>query len=260
MKSRKWRRLVRGGVATLGTAAVLAATPAVAEDPKATGNRDVVVAEGRRPLGHSDFAYTFGIGAFDPAYAPPAAGSYELPPIDRIGDHAVVDAQGNRTTLSKVIDGRLAVVSFIYASCAEATGCPMATAVLHRLDASLAADPGLDADVALVTISFDPARDTPERLAAMQKHRAKGSSWQFVTAPDEDSLPAILDDFGQTVARLRYPDGTWTGVYRHVLKVFLVDRRSRVRNVYSVGFLHPELVRADIDTLRMEEGATRQPH
>jgi cytochrome c peroxidase len=36
--------------------------------------------------------------------------------------------------------------------------------------------------------------------------------------------------------------------------VFLVDRRKKVRNVYSVGFLHPELVRTDIETLRLEEG------
>lgn len=209
-------------------------------------------AKPRPPLGHDAVAYTFAIGAFDPEYSPPAPGSYRLPPIDSISDHAVVDSDGKETTLSKVIGDRLAVVSFIYATCAEATGCPMSTAVLHRLDAQLAGDTASARDVALVTVSFDPVRDTPQRLAEMQKHRAEGSSWQFVTARDEAALAPLLDDFGQSVSKLRYEDGTWTGVYRHVLKVFLLDRNRRVRNVYSVGFLNPQLVRGDLDTLRIE--------
>ena len=210
-------------------------------------------AKDRPPLRHGDVSYTFGIGAFTPSYTLPAAGSYELPTIDTVADHAVVDSSGKETTLSKVIGNRLAVVSFIYGTCGEATGCPMSTAVLHRLDAKLAADPEIAQDVALVTVSFDPARDTPERLAEMQKQRASGSSWQFVTARDEAALRPLLDDFGQSVSRLRYADGTWTGVYRHVLKVFLLDRDARVRNVYSVGFLHTDLVLNDLETLRLEK-------
>lgn len=209
-------------------------------------------AKRKPPLGHDAVTYTFAIGAFDPAYTPPPPGSYRLPPIDTVSDHPVVDSDGKETTLSKVIGDRLAVVSFIYATCAEATGCPMSTAVLHRLDAQLAGDPASAKDVALVTVSFDPVRDTPQRLAEMQKHRVEGSTWQFVTARDEAALAPLLDDFGQSVSKLNYADGTWTGVYRHVLKVFLLDREKRVRNVYSVGFLNPQLVRGDLETLQME--------
>lgn len=211
----------------------------------------------RRPLGHADVSYTFAVGAFAPAYTPPAPGSYELPPIDTVGDYPLVDASGAATTLASVIGDRLAVVSFIYATCGEATGCPMATAVLHRLDRTLAADATLAGEVALVTISFDPARDTPVRLEEMQKQRSAGSSWQFVTARDEAALAPLLDDFGQSISRLYWPDGTWTGVYRHVLKVFLLDRGRRVRNVYSVGFLNPELVAGDLKTLQMSDRTSK---
>ena len=233
-------------IGALAIAGLLSAVPAFASDAQ-------VVPKDRPPIGHDDVSYTFGIGAFAPSYTPPAPGTYELPPSDIVADHAVVDAAGKETMLSKVIDGRLAVVSFIYGTCGEATGCPMSTAVLHRLDQQLAVHPELVREVALVTVSFDPARDTPERLAEMQQQRAPGSSWQFVTARDDAALAPILDDFGQSVSKLRYPDGTWTGVYRHVLKVFLLDRDRRVRNVYSVGFLNPDLVRNDLETLRIAD-------
>jgi len=204
----------------------------------------------RSPLGHADVAYTFGVGPFTPAFEPPPPGTYELPPIDTVGDHAVVDAHGRETTLGALIGDRLAVVSFIYGSCAEATGCPVSTAALHRLDRLVAEDPALARDVVLVTVSFDPDRDPPARMAAMRERHTPASNWQFVTTRDDAMLRPLLDDFGQVVSPLRYPDGTPTGVFRHVLKVFLLDRVRRVRNVYSVGLLHPALVLNDLRTVR----------
>jgi cytochrome c peroxidase len=207
----------------------------------------------RPPLGHDDVAYTYGVGPFAPAYEPPPPGSYELPPIRTVRDHAVLDARGTATTLEAVVGDRLAVVSFIYGSCAEAAGCPVSTAALHRLDRLLAGDPDLAKHAVLVTVSFDPARDTPARLAAMRALHAPRSDWPFLTTRDEAQLQPLLDDFDQAVTKLRYPDGSDTGVFRHVLKVFLVDRQRRVRNVYSVGFLHPALVLNDLRTLRLLE-------
>jgi cytochrome c peroxidase len=216
-----------------------------------TGAVAAAAPEARPPLGHDDVAYTFGVGPFVPTFAPPAPGTYELPPIDTLRDHAVLDADGEDTTLGTLIGDRLAVVSFIYGSCAEATGCPISTAALHRLDRLVADDPTLARDVALVTVSFDPARDTPARMAAMRRLHAPATDWQFVTTRDQAMLRPLLDDFGQPIAELRYADGTPTGVFRHVLKVFLVDRAWRVRNVYSVGFLHPQVVLNDLRTLEM---------
>ncbi|HEY2775279.1 MAG TPA: SCO family protein [Candidatus Binatia bacterium] len=197
-------------------------------------------------------AYTYSLGQYRPQFTPPRPGTYELPEIGNVADHPLVDAQGKRTTLRQVLGRRLAVVSFIYASCSDTTGCPMSTSVLHHLDSQLAADRSLARDVALVTVSFDPEHDTA-RLAAMQQMRAAGSTWRFVTAPDEHSLGGLLEDFGQTVTRLARADGTWSGTYRHVLKVYLLDRERRVRNIYSVGYLDPDLVLADLKTLRLAE-------
>jgi hypothetical protein len=37
-----------------------------------------------------------------------------------------------------------------------------------------------------------------------------------------------------------------------VLKVFLLDAHHRVRNVYSTGFLHPQLILNDIRTVLLD--------
>ncbi len=209
----------------------------------------LLVAAVARALEPSDAAYTYGVGPFVPEYAPPAPGTYELPPIQTVADQAVLDEDGHETTLFDVADGRIVVVAFVYTTCAEAAGCPVSTAVLQRLDRAVADDATLRGRVALVSVSFDPERDVPARMRAVRDLHAPRSTWRFLTTRDDAMLAPLLADFGQSVAKLRRADGTWTGLFRHVLKVFLVDAHHRVRNVYSTGFLHADLVLNDVRTI-----------
>lgn len=219
-------------------AVLLAATAALAAAPARHG--------AAAPATAGD---TYGVAAFAPEYTPPEPGTYHLPVIATVHDHPVVGADGRATTLFTLKRDRLAVVAFVYTTCIEATGCPQSMAVLHRLDRALAADPALGRRVTLVALSFDPERDTPARMAVVRRFHAPRADWRFATTRDERALTPLLDDFGQPVAKLRYPDGTWSGTFRHVLKVFLLDERNRVRNVYSVGLLDPQLVLNDLRTL-----------
>jgi cytochrome c peroxidase len=205
--------------------------------------------EALRTVDPGELGYTYAAGAFAAEYTPPPPGSYALPVIDDVGDHPLLDADGSPTTLFAAKGDRVAVVAFVYTTCVEAAGCPLSMAVARRLDRALAAEPALAERVVLLTVSFDPERDTPTRMAAVQALHKPESRWRFLTARDESALAPLLADFGQPVARLRYADGRWTGLFRHVLKVFLVDGTNRVRNVYSAGFLHPALVLNDIRTV-----------
>jgi cytochrome c peroxidase len=209
------------------------------------------------PVGANDTSYTYTVAPFAAEYEPPPAGSYTLPVIERLGDHALLDSSGSATTLAALKRDRLAVVAFVYTTCAEAAGCPLAEAIMQRLDRRLAADPDLARRVRLLTISFDPERDTPARMATIRDAFAPKTDWAFLTTHDEAQLAPILADFGQPVAKLYYEDGTWTGLYRHVLKVFLLDEQSRVRNIYSTGLLNPELVVNDLRTLAGETQAAQ---
>ena len=203
--------------------------------------------------------YTYAVGTFVPEYAPPAVGSYTLPVIQTVGDHPLLDADGRPATLFALKRGEVAVVAFIYTTCVEVAGCPLGNAVLKRIDAALAAEPSLARRAQLITVSFDPERDTPARMAEVRALYHSSASWRFVTTRGEAELRPLLDDFGQPVAKLRFADGRWSGLFRHVLKVFLLDRENRVRNVYSVGFLGPELVLNDVRTLLREADASPPP-
>lgn len=202
-----------------------------------------------RAVDPAALAYTFGVGGFAPEYTPPAPGTYTLPVIGTTTDHPLLDADGRPTTLRDAQGDRLAVVAFVYTACIEAAGCALSQAVLERVDRALAADPALARRTTLLTISFDPERDTPARMAVVRRFHRPRTDWRFLTTRSEAELAPLLADFGQPVARLRLADGTWTGLFRHVLKVFLVDAAGAVRNVYSAGFLDPALVLNDLRTL-----------
>jgi len=180
-------------------------------------------------------AAAFALGASEPRFDAPAAGSYELPPILAVGDHRVLDEQGREIALLGLAQGEAALVSFVYLSCPDA--CPRATAALGRLDAQLAERPALARRVQLVTVSFDPENDPPARMAALRDSLAPRGRWRFATAASEAAIAPVLADFGQDAEP------------SHVLKIFLVDGAGRVRNIYSTGFLDVRILLADLETV-----------
>ena len=235
--------MIRPALAVL----VAIAVPAVAAE--------VAAPERLRGVDPTALGYTYAVGTFAPQYAPPAVGSYTLPVIQTVQDHPLIDADGRPTTLFALKHGQVAVVAFVYTTCVEVAGCPLGNAVLKRVDGALAAEPGLARRARLITVSFDPERDTPARMAQVRALYRPSASWRFLTTRGEAELRPLLDDFDQPVAKLRFADGRWSGLFRHVLKVFLLDQENRVRNIYSVGFLGPELVLNDIRTLLRETAA-----
>ena len=178
-----------------------------------------------------------------PLYRAPEPGSYELPAIARVHERELIDSSGARVRFPGLAAGQVAVVALVYGSCHEATGCPASMALLRELDRRLAADPVREKRVRLACVSFDPAKDTPERLAELRKNMEPQGDWRFLVPGTADELAPLLRDFGQDVAELG------GGVKRHVAKVYLVDAALHVRNIYAPGMLDPSLVLADIDTL-----------
>jgi cytochrome oxidase Cu insertion factor (SCO1/SenC/PrrC family) len=193
-------------------------------------------------------------------FEPPLPGTYELPPIQRVSDYyPLVAHDGTRAPLLGLEPGQVALVSFAYLDCTDATGCPLALATLKRLDAELAARPAFAGRARLVTLSIDPARDTAERMAAARRHLAPVGDWRFLTVERPEALEPVLADFGQDAVPMRGPDGVDIGRIRHVLKVFLVDSNGDVRNIYSAGFLFIPVLLNDIETVLMGESALEPP-
>ena len=182
-------------------------------------------------------------------WEPPAPGTYELPPIQAVSDARLLDPRGERAALLGLEPGEACVVGFIYRSCSDAGGCPLALATLQRLDRLLATEPELARRTRLVTVSFDPERDTPGKMGELEAALAPRTRWRFLTPASPQELAPVLADFGQEVLSELTADGEATGRLRHLLKVFLVDDQNRVRNIYSAAFLRADLLRNDLKTL-----------
>jgi cytochrome oxidase Cu insertion factor (SCO1/SenC/PrrC family) len=114
--------------------------------------------------------------------------------------------------------------------------------------------------VRLVSLSFDPINDSPASMRAYGGEHARADGpvpWHFLTTRSMRDLRPILDGFGQEVEVERDARGRPTRTISHMLKLFLMDREGRVREIYSTAYLHPETMLNDIRTLVMEEDAHR---
>jgi cytochrome c peroxidase len=196
----------------------------------------------------------------EPLYQLPPAGSYDLPVIDRVGRYELLDSSGARAPLLDLDPGSCAVISFVYASCPDAGGCPLVLASLRRMDRALASNSGLADRVHVVTVSFDPVNDTPEKLATLREHLKPKGDWRFLTSESDQEIRPILDDFGQDALRLvDAEEGNSIGVIRHIAKVFLVDSDRAIRNIYNTSFLDHDILLRDIETLLLEERVSSAP-
>jgi len=189
-------------------------------------------------------------------FVPPAPGTYQLHAIMPSPDGPVLDVRGRRAPLARFTRDKITVLSFIYTGCADARGCPLAYQVLHTMYDRLRESPELRERVRLVTLSFDPAHDTP---AVMRRYAngvladsGPGVEWTFLTTASARELMPLLDGFGQDVRLEPGAQGTKAPRLGHVLKVFLIDPRGIVREIYTTSYLFPDVLLNDIETLRLE--------
>lgn len=230
-------------MAVLSTAAVTADPPA----PDGHGGP-------KPPASHEHPApAVLAPGYSDLEFRPPAPGSYALPPLGEAADGQVLDSSGRAHSLHQLLGDKIAVLSFIYTRCSDVNGCPLATFVLKGVQERVRRDPALADRVRLLSFSFDPGHDTPAVLEAYAGHfRAPDFDWRFLTTASTAQLDPILDAYGQSVIRDRDAAGNDLGTVSHVLRVYLIDRDRRIRNIYSMSFLHADMVANDALTLLME--------
>jgi cytochrome c peroxidase len=183
-------------------------------------------------------------------FALPAPGTYALPPLGEAANGKVLDSAGKAVELHELMGDKIVLLSFVYSTCSDVNGCPLATSVLHKIKRRLADEKAIAARLRLITFSFDPEHDTPEAMAAYgREFQAPGVEWHFLTTRSEADLRPILDGYKHTVQKVYDAEGKSTGTFSHVLRVYLIDTDKRIRNIYSVSFLHPDTLINDIKTL-----------
>jgi protein SCO1 len=129
----------------------------------------------------------------------------------------LTDQDGRQVSLSD-LRGRALLVDFVYTTCKGP--CPILTT--RQVEVQRALPPDLRERVRFVSITLDPAHDTPEVLASYARARgADLAGWSFLTGPEAD-VAEVVRRFG--VGSLRAADGT----IEHTVATFLVDGNGTI--------------------------------
>lgn len=111
-------------------------------------------------------------------------------------DVIVIDSHRREHRLLELLQGRVAVVNFVFTSCT--TICPVLSATMQALQRELQESMGKE--VILVSLSVDPARDTPERLSTHAAKLDAGPDWYWLTGKTVE-MNQLQKAFGIPVGR-----------------------------------------------------------
>lgn len=214
-------------------------------DPAIPSAADPMVAR-LKVLAWGGLALALGLGAWALGRpAPQAAGLRVLGQIPAFE----LTGSDNKPFRSAGLDGKVWVASFVFTTCRNS--CPVLSAQMKRLSHSLPAGDGY----ALLSITVDPDKDTPQALAAYARDLGvQDPRWHFLTGPKARLRALIQEGFrlaaesGEQVLDERgQPD------ILHSSKLVLVDKRGRIRGYYD-GLLGSsvEAVRRDAQRLARE--------
>lgn len=118
---------------------------------------------------------------------------------------------------------RVTIVDFIYTECPSV--CVQLAAGFGRMQRAMR-ERGLDDRVRLLSVSFDPARDTPARLHEFAAgNQAMPGIWSLAVPMDSAELPTLLRAFGVRV--IRDGNGGWT----HNAALHVVGRDGRLHAI-----------------------------
>jgi protein SCO1/2 len=203
---------------------------------------DVLVFE--HPEGETLLDHIVVVAQAKPDTKPPV--SYHVPtPGDAVPDFALRNQDGRVIHLGQ-FRGKSLVVTFIYTRCPAPEFCPRVTRNFAELEKQLAANPALYAKTHLLSISFDPQHDTPQRLRAYgESYMGSGGKnafahWEF-GAPEASALVRMAQFFDLGISE--NSDSTIT----HTLSTTLIGPDGKVVRFYPGNEWTPKEVLSDLE-------------
>jgi protein SCO1/2 len=179
-----------------------------------------------------------------PAPAEPIHFTRALAPLDEgdlLPDYQFTNELGQAVRLSQ-FKGQVLAFTFFFTSCPFPDFCPRMTSNFAQTAKKLSGMTNAPAQWQLLSISFDPATDTPQRLRnyAVAAHYDP-SHWSFLTG-DESQVSSLADQMGENY----WHEGGSVG---HNLRTVVVDPKGRIRKIFSgnkwsVDELVEEMVKA----------------
>lgn len=129
-----------------------------------------------------------------------------------LSDTLLQDQDGHQLRLaSDAVADKVVVVTFVFTNCIDT--CPTVSHTFAQLQDQLGAL--MEQRVRLISLTVDPARDTPARLKAYAVQHGARPGWLWLTGA-QAAVTAALQDFGIRV----------TNFENHPVVVFVGDPRS----------------------------------
>jgi protein SCO1/2 len=162
-------------------------------------------------------------------------------PVIKVAPNFALHSHADQPIQLSDLRGKVVLLDFFYASCPDI--CPVVTAKMGTLQRRLKQQGVLGRDVVLLSASFDPERDTPEALRRYAKMvRAEPGGWLFLRGADAE-ISRVVQGFDVWVK----PSSD--GSFDHSMRIYLIDRDGRIREIYNYTFFSVEQVLLDIRSL-----------
>ena len=153
-----------------------------------------------------------------------------LPVLGEVPAFELTSSTGETVTRDDLAGAPYAV-DFVFTRCV--TSCPILTNRLRGVGEGLVEGE----DFRRVSISVDPAHDTPAVLRAFREERSLPAAWWFLTGEPDAVLALVVDGFHLAVE----PDtGNPADPIAHSTRIVLADGDHRIRGYYDG--LDPEAV------------------
>jgi protein SCO1/2/putative membrane protein len=154
--------------------------------------------------------------------------------------------QNGRTVTRESLRGRVWIADFIFTICRGP--CPAMSLQMKEMQADL------PADIALVSFSVDPVRDTPAVLKDYADQlKADHDRWRFLTGDKELIFTLAIQGFKSPTAD---PEKGSDQVIHSTL-FYLVDKRGRIVRYYSYDWMNPRESAATMEKLRSDARSLR---
>lgn len=114
-----------------------------------------------------------------------------------VPDETLVDQDGHPVRIRELFADRVVAINFVFTTCT--TICSPMSAIFGRLQSALG--PAMERKVRLVSISLDPATDTPEKLREYADRFDRRAGWTFLTGPPDHVARVLRGLGGQPLVR-----------------------------------------------------------
>jgi protein SCO1/2 len=140
---------------------------------------------------------------------------------------SLTERDGRRITLSD-LRGKVSIINFIYTNCPDT--CPIQSAQMRQIQDEFKGEK----DLRLISITVDPARDTPEVLSDhARRFSADPARWLFLTGEKETIYKFAQEGFRLGALEIPHDKRPESGAtHTHSPRFVLVDREAQIRGYY----------------------------